>query len=98
MDQKQEQKIREQCESLEQMLETLQRVKGEAYASRVAVIYYIGLCAMLGRASSQPTVDMALRASVAAMRSWGIDPASPESASIQKDATALIEKSIVRWG
>ena len=94
MTQEEKEKLHTQhSEAVDQILETVQKIKGDAYVTRLMVVYATILIARIGHVNGLPTAHLGANGVQCAFKSWGIEN-TPEALDLTRDAAALVVQSL----
>jgi hypothetical protein len=80
-------------EAVDQILETILKVRGDEYVTRLMVVYATILIARIGHVNGLPTAQLGANGVQCAFKSWGITD-TPEALDLTRDASALVAKSL----
>ena len=84
---------KEHSEAIDQILETIQKIKGDEYVTRLMVVYALMLVSRVGHSHGLPTAEIGLNGIACAFSSWGLS-AHPLALDLARDAKVLVEHSV----
>ena len=89
----QKQKFEDGTAAIDEMLDSIQLVRGEDYQTKVLALYSQMLTAKLGHLHGLPTADLGVRGMACQLKSWGHSNDATGN-DLARDASALVAKSI----